>query len=165
MTFYLLPLLPALALLQSSLASELRILGVTPNLVLMAVIAWATIKGIRSGLLWAVVGGLSLDLLGGGPMGASILALTSVTFLALAGEITRGEGRLFLALFIVFLGSLVYDNLYILIIFSSWSNVGEWWEMWPRVIIPAALINAILMPAMFGCLQWLNRRWAPRAFG
>lgn len=163
MTYYLMPLLPALALLQSSVASQLRILGVTPNLVLMAVLAWALIKGIRAGILWALVGGLSLDLVGNGPPGASLLAITVAVFLGLAGEVTRGEGRLPLAVIIMFLGSLVYDNLYILALVSSSGNAMDWWAMWPRTIVPAALVNAIVMPATLGALQWLYRRASARA--
>ncbi|MEZ4636134.1 MAG: rod shape-determining protein MreD [Caldilineaceae bacterium] len=44
-------------------------LEVRPDLVLLAVLAWTLFNGGYSGIVWAFVGGLWMDVLSGGPMG------------------------------------------------------------------------------------------------
>ena len=57
--FYLLPfLLFFAALLQSTLTTRLRILGVKPELVLLLVVMGAMVYGAQWGLIWALLGGI-----------------------------------------------------------------------------------------------------------
>ncbi len=62
-------------LVQVTWASRLEVAGAFPNLVLLAVIALTWTAGVRSGLVWACVGGLLLDLTAPGPLGPHALAL------------------------------------------------------------------------------------------
>src|SRR3989475_10115905 len=68
-------LMLAAALVQVTWASQLEIAGAFPNLVLIAVVGLTWTQGVRSGLLWACVGGLLLDLNAPGPLGPHALAL------------------------------------------------------------------------------------------
>jgi rod shape-determining protein MreD len=65
----------AAALAQATWAPRLEIGGAFPNLVLLAVVAVTWTLGARSGLVWACLGGLLLDLTASGPVGPHALAL------------------------------------------------------------------------------------------
>lgn len=64
-------------LVQVTWASRLEVLGAFPNLALLSVIALTWTAGVRSGLVWACVGGIMLDLTAPGPLGPHALALLS----------------------------------------------------------------------------------------
>lgn len=68
-------LLVAAALAQVTWAPRLEVGGAFPNLVLLAVVAVTWTLGARSGLVWACVGGVLLDLTAPGPIGPHALAL------------------------------------------------------------------------------------------
>ena len=73
------PLLILAALLQASVLPTLRISGGQPDLVVIITLAWALLDDGVEAALWAVVGGLALDLFSGAPMGFSTLrAITMV---------------------------------------------------------------------------------------
>jgi len=68
-------LLVGAALAQVTWAPKLEVGGAFPNLVLLAVVAVTWTLGARSGLVWACVGGVLLDLTAPGPIGPHALAL------------------------------------------------------------------------------------------
>ena len=63
------------ALVQSTAANRLAIVGVKPDLVLLLILIGTLVYGLQPGLVWAFLGGLMLDIFSGGPMGSSSLAL------------------------------------------------------------------------------------------
>lgn len=58
---------------------SLRLAGAVPDLMLLVVISISLLRGGRSGLLWALAGGLLLGLLSGGPLLAMALSLSLVS--------------------------------------------------------------------------------------
>jgi rod shape-determining protein MreD len=67
-------------LVQVTWASRIQIAGAFPNVVLVMVIALTWTLGVRTGLVWACVGGLLLDLTAPGPLGPHALALLAGTY-------------------------------------------------------------------------------------
>lgn len=67
--------------LQLALPGGVPVWGVEPNLVLALIVAWAWVHGPRWAFAWAVLGGLLLDLFGGGPLGVHALALLGAAYL------------------------------------------------------------------------------------
>lgn len=63
------------ALAQVTWAPRVEIAGAFPNLVLLVVLAVTAIEGAKSGLVWACVGGVLLDLVSAGGVGPHVLAL------------------------------------------------------------------------------------------
>lgn len=61
--------------LQLALPAGVSMWRVEPNLVLALVVAWAWVRGPRWAFGWALLGGLLLDLAGGGVLGVHALAL------------------------------------------------------------------------------------------
>ncbi|HKW69803.1 MAG TPA: rod shape-determining protein MreD [Candidatus Dormibacteraeota bacterium] len=68
-------LMSAAALAQATWAPRFEVGGAFPNLVLAAVVGLSWTLGTRSALVWAVAGGLLLDLTSSGPIGPHALAL------------------------------------------------------------------------------------------
>src|SRR5512143_234247 len=89
-------LLGLLAVVQSSVLTRVDPSTLHPNLMLLAVIAWALQRGSREGLTWGFVGGLALDVVSGVPLGLNALILTAAGYLA-----GLGEARIFRTNFIL----------------------------------------------------------------
>src|SRR2546430_15497388 len=68
-------LLVAAALAQVTWAPRFEVGGAFPNLGLLGVVGVTWALGARSGLVWACVGGLLLDLTASGPIGPPALSL------------------------------------------------------------------------------------------
>lgn len=77
-----------LAVLQASLVNHLRLVDGRPDLVLLAITAWALAGHARQALLFGFVGGLALDLFSAVPLGVSSAALVLVVVL-----VSYSEGR------------------------------------------------------------------------
>jgi rod shape-determining protein MreD len=71
----------AAVLVQVTWAPRITVAGVFPNLALVAVIAITWAAGVRSGMAWACIAGLMLDLTAPGPLGPHALALLSGAYL------------------------------------------------------------------------------------
>lgn len=66
--------------LQLALPGGASVWRVEPNLVLALVVAWAWVRGPRWAFAWAVLGGVLLDLSGGGLLGVHALALVVAAY-------------------------------------------------------------------------------------
>jgi rod shape-determining protein MreD len=72
------------AILESSVLTQLQVGSVRPDLVFAVGVAAAMLLGFESGMTWAFVGGITLDLLlPGRALGSTALALLVVTGVAL----------------------------------------------------------------------------------
>lgn len=72
------------AILESSVLTHLQVGGIKPDLVFAVGVGVAMVLGFESGMTWAFIGGLTLDLLmPGRALGSTALTLLLVTALAL----------------------------------------------------------------------------------
>lgn len=62
------------AVLQGAVAPFVAVGAARPNLVVLAAASWSVAAGPREAAWWAFIGGVTLDLLSGGPLGGSALA-------------------------------------------------------------------------------------------
>ncbi len=145
------------ALAQSSLLPAAGLVRGRPDLVLLCVVVWAVLRGAREALPWAFVGGLLLDLLSGGPFGASALALVLVAFCASAGEIGVFRNAYVLPLLATFWGSVLYGAL-LLFLLASFGRPVEWLPALRHVVVPGALLNTVCAPLVYALLSRVERR-------
>jgi rod shape-determining protein MreD len=144
-------------LVQSILLSRVSLLGGRPNLILLSVIAWGVLRGSTEGAVWAFIGGLVLDLLSGGPMGAMTLALLIVSFLAGRGW-RRELGSAVMQLVLLTLGLCFVYHILLLLILGWTGYPVNWAYGLGRVAAPSAILNAVLVPLVYFPLVWLDRR-------
>jgi rod shape-determining protein MreD len=145
------------ALLQTVLVSRIGLWGARPDLMLLVVLTWAEMRGVNEGLMWGSIGGLIVDLLSGGPVGATVLALLTVAFLA-GQPWGRGIGSPVVRLLLLALLSVTAYHL-VLLAALAWTGYAVDWR-WAllRVAGPSALFNALLAPFVHRPLAWLDRK-------
>ena len=159
MTIYLVvPLLVIVAILQSTIVSHFRIWGVFVDLPLLVVVSWGLLRGPREGLIWGFVAGLTVDLFSGAPFGAATLGLMAVGSLSGLGKSAVFGSQIFLPLITVLLVTIVYDILFLLVVWISGYPVS-WLDSLFRLILPSAVLNTALMPVVFVIMRWLNTRF------
>jgi len=148
------PLLLAGALLQSTVVPT--VIGVRPEIVLLLVVAASLSGGMEAGVVWGFIGGLSLDLLSGAPLGVFTLTMVLVGALVNVGESNLFSTSLLLPLGAVFVATFVYHFLTIVLLQTLGWSIG-WGPAILQVALPSAVVNTLLMPLVYFFLRWLTR--------
>lgn len=78
--FISIPILALAAVLQSTIAPQIQILGGRPDLVFLLVLSWSIRGTLDESVLWAFVGGIAQDLLSAAPTGTSVLGMVLLVF-------------------------------------------------------------------------------------
>lgn len=151
------PLLAVVALLQSVWLSRVNLLGARPDLMLLIVALWAIVRGLDEGLVWGFIGGLFIDLLSGGPLGGTSLALGAAAFLA-GQPWGRHLGAQVVPLLLMALVAALAYHMIVLIALAWTGHTVLWGLSLLRVALPSALLNAILAPFLQPILAWLERK-------
>jgi len=153
-----LPLLALAAVIESAVLPDLRVLGGgSVNVVLLFTLGWTLAGDWNGGLLWGLLGGLCLDLLSGGPLGASALALVLVAFIASLAEGQLWRSHILLPLAATLLGSVLY-HLTLLVILAIFGFTFDWGQALGGVLLPATLLNIVLIVPIYEILRRL-RTW------
>jgi rod shape-determining protein MreD len=126
-----------LALLQAALLPHFPILGAQPQLWLVACVAWTLHRGLETGLVWAAVAGLFLDLWSAAPLGLTSLALMGAVIVISRLQRLFPESRLLLPLGLTALATILFWGIDLLLI---------------RLAMPALVARMEVLPAS-GLLQ------------
>jgi len=160
MTIYLVvPLLIVAVLLQSTVVTHIVVWGIFPDLPLLIVVSWALLRGARQGVVWGFIAGVALDVFSGAPFGAGTLSLIAAGFLAGMAEPAVFRSHLALPLAAAFVTTLVYDLLFIGVVHLSGGKV-VWGDTILHLILPAAVLNAIVIPVVFVVIRWISKRFS-----
>lgn len=157
-------LIVALAFLQTTVVPMGRIIGITPDLVLVTLFLWSALREPREGLLWAFGVGLFIDLLTLTPLGT-----TALGFLPVAALGWLGRGRFFQSgLLFPLLMTLVATAAHSLTVFALSGLLGLL-HLAPtggtqlnllaaaRLALLGALLNAVVVPPLYLVVQLLDR--------
>lgn len=159
--FYLMAaVLTLVVLVQATLLARVRLVGATPNLLLVVVVCWSLIRGLYDGLVWGFVGGLALDVIAGLPLGTSSLALMATTPLAGLGKSSVFPGSLTLPILLVALATPVYGWVVLLSEMIRGIPV-DWLASTVRIIGPEIAFNAALTVVAYPTLRWLATQYRP----
>jgi rod shape-determining protein MreD len=156
MNYWTALLLVLLAVLQSTVVPRIQIFGVHPDLMLVVVVSWSLLRGSEEGMLWALVGGLALDLLSGAQIGVSTLPLLIVGFLA--GLWQRGVFRLDLAIpiLVVPLATLIQQCAMVALLkMLGWPAL--WNATFRYAILPSVWVNTLTAPLVYVLIRWIHR--------
>lgn len=161
MTIYLVvPLLVVVAVLQATVVSRLTVWGVFADLPLLVVVSWGLLRGSREGMIWGFITGVAVDLLSGAPFGAATLSLMAIGFLSGLGKNSVFRARFLFPMASVFLATIVYDLLFLTVVLIS-GYVVAWLDSLFRIILPSAILNAVLMAVVFAAMRFLHTRFSP----
>jgi rod shape-determining protein MreD len=144
-----------LALAQAALVP--RVLGLTPNLLLLLTICQALIAGPANAARWAFYAGLALDLSADTPLGLHALALLAAVLMIGSILARFSRGNWLLPLVGVVLGSLAYHTVLALLTALLVAPISP--RLYALVVaLPATIL--VLVPALplFLSMRWLEGR-------
>jgi len=147
-------------ILQSTLASRLHILGVTPNMVLLVTISWTLLRGTQEGSVVALAGGVVFDALSSAPFGAATLSLVAVALVAGVWEMNLFRSIRLVPYMAALLGTLVHGMVFLFVMRVAGRPV-IWGAMFWEVIAPALLVNTVAMIPVHIALRWAQAQLRP----
>lgn len=148
-----------LAIVQASSVEQFRIVGVTPNLMLVFLVAWLVVRGVDDALPMIGVSAVTLGLVGMQDPGLVLLAMVPVALLGLVREMHVIHSETLLVLALVGGASLAYETVLLGGILLSELG-GDVMLGFRSVVLPAALVNLALALPIY--LPMRLARPAPR---
>lgn len=140
------------AVLQVAIAPHLAVAGIVPNVLLLVVLTLAFVEGAGAGLYAGFGAGLTLDLVGSGPVGAWALVLSVTGYAAgLAAANVFAEGWL-LPVTVAGLAGLLCESAYAA--YLALLGQGAIAPLLLAKALPGALYNTILALLVY---PWLAR--------
>jgi rod shape-determining protein MreD len=130
------------ALLELTLLPYVVVGGAHPHLVLVYVVVVAVVLGLEAGLASAFVGGLSLDLIAGRPLGSSAFALLIVAGLAVAIGRGLAQVRYLAPIVAVFVLSFVYSVMIAMLYIALAGRLSLQDPI--RVLLPGAIYDTVI---------------------
>src|SRR4051812_3406000 len=126
-----------------------RIAGMQPNLVLVLVTVWLIVRGQNEAFVLIPVGGFLLGLVDGAPMGTALLALAPLALLHDVRGSQLREGGIAMALIFIVLMTFAYHFVYLAVFLVRGEAGAGMLTAVTRVIIPTALLNAIVLLPLY----------------
>ena len=128
-----------------------------PSLVMLLVICWSLRSSLAEGFVWALVGGIMLDLLSVLPVGTTSAALVLIVF------IINGVAQQLLRLRILFLLAItalatVFMATYTLLALLLLGNSYDFPSFVRLVLIPTMIYNLIAVLPLYAFVRLLQRR-------
>ena len=149
-----------LAVLGVSAMPYVKVLGVTPDLILIFAVTWMMVRGQREAAVVVPVAGLMRDLTTSDPVGTSVLALSPIVLLAVVRELKAVESELVLTLIVAVLASLIYGLLSMMVLTATGQGFplldGLLW-----VVLPSLVVNALFVPIIYLPMRWLSAEPVP----
>ena len=140
------------ALVQVSVLPSFSLFGVQPNLLVILLVAWMSVRGQREALVLVPAGGLVLGLLDSEPLGLAMLGLAPLILLTELREMRLIESDLLPAVILVALATLSYE-ITILVTLAVKGEQLDWLASVLDVLVPAAIANVLLLLPVYGILR------------
>jgi len=137
---------------QASVMPGFSIFGVQPNLVIVLLVAWMTVRGRREVLFLIPAAGFAQGLLDSQPLGLAMLALAPLILLTDVRERRLVESDLLPAVGLVALATLVFEGT-VLLTLAVTGNHPDWLASVLDVLVPAAIANALLLLPVYGLIR------------
>ncbi len=146
-----------LAVLHSSALTYVKVLGVTPDLVLIFAASWAVIRGQEEAFVVVPMAGFLRDLTTSDPLGTSVLGLAPIVLLAAAARLRSVDTEFLPTVAVVAAGSLAYGIISLAVLAATGEGVS-WGQAVLRVVIPAVIVNSLFTAIVYLPVHWLSPR-------
>ncbi len=154
MTYYIgLPLLFLLALVEAAVLPFFRIFGLQPDIVLVVLLAWVTVRGTEECYILIPIAGALLSLVDSAPFGTAIIALAPVVVLQEMRRLHLGDGQFVLTLAVAVFATMAFHLVYMLA-FTITGEPTAWVSAFIRVVLPTCLLNVLVLLPVYG-LVWM----------
>jgi hypothetical protein len=152
------PILALLIMIQTAVLSKIPLLQGTTDLVLVAILAWALQKRVRTAWFWAIMGGLLVGYVSALPFGAILVGYLLAVGLALLLKQRVWQVPILAMLVATLFGTLLV-NLVVIAALRIADTPVLFWDAINLVTLPSVLLNlliAIPFYTMFNDLaNWL----------
>ena len=150
--------------LTASLTPYVKVLGVTPDLLLIFVACWAMVRGRAEAMVVVPIAGLLRDLMTSDPVGTSVLALAPVVFLSSLRDLRPVESEFLPAVAVVAAATFAYAIVSMVVLTAVGDDV-PWWTATLRVTLPAMVVNPLFAVIVYAPMRWLTPRPRAESFG
>lgn len=144
------------AVVQSSLSAGFRVIGVIPDLALVFLVTWAAVARPPRIMLWGFGTGFVVDVLGGAPMGTSMLALTAAAYIASLGGSGMFRTNLIWASIAAGVGTVIY-YVVSLVMLATHGYAIDWLNAVGATAPAALVVNMAATVALYAPISALER--------
>jgi len=138
----------AALLLQIMFGSAFAVAGVTPNIVMVAVILIAFVRGSTEGTIVGFIAGLALDFLGAVIVGPMALTLTITGFVAGIIREQVFAGGWLLPMTVLGFASLASETVYLLLLIALGTPIG-FFSSFFGTVLPSTLYAVVIAVIVF----------------
>ena len=157
MSYYIgVPLMVLLALAEVAFLPYFRVFGLQPDLLLVVLVAWLTVRGQEEVLYLAPIGALVFGFANGASPGLAFLALAPIVALHELRGRHLGEVRLPIAIAFTVVATIIYQLVY-LAAYAVHGQAGDILGAVARIIVPVALLNVLALLPVY----WLTNVLSP----
>ena len=149
------PLAMTVVLLQVAAAPYFPLMGATANPLLALLMCWAMVRGPREAMVLIPLTAVFKDLITNDPVGITVLALLPIVPLAAVRERHLTQSEFVPIVVVVAVASLTYHLIYMVALTSLGEDI-PWLQSPLRVLLPAALLDAVLTPLFYLPLRWVT---------
>ena len=153
-----------LAVLNVSAMPYVRILGVTPDIVLIFAACWTMIRGQDEALIVVPLTGVLRDLVTSDPLGTSVLAMAPFVPLAAAVRLRAMDTDFLPSVALVAAGSLA-SGVITAVVLAATGQTTPWGDALLRVILPAVVVNSLVTPIVYLPVRWCRPGRTPWLVG
>lgn len=157
-SFLSIPVLVIATILQATLMPQIAVLGGRPDLVFLTVILWSINAPLETGVVWAMVGGVMLDLLSAAPTGTSIVGMILIVFAVNALKDQIYSLNLMLVMGIIGVGT-IFQQIIIMIILSLTGFTVLFIESLGYVVLPTMVYNLVFALPVYWFVRRMQRRF------
>ena len=141
-----------LALVQASSIEQFKIIGATPNLLLVMLVTWLVVRGLDDVLPMIAVAGVTTGLIGLQTPGLVLLALLPIAGFGVLREMHVIHNDLVLALGIVFAASVAYEVVILLSVMATGGALDPLAAL-RSAVLPVAIVNVAMTPFVFAVMR------------
>ena len=155
-TLIAIPILGALLILQTAVFSQMPLLRGTSDLVMVAIIAWALQKSVKTAWQWGIIGGLLVSLTTALPAALPVFGYALVVGMVLLLRQRVWQVPI-LAMFVAtFLGTIITHGMAIVVLRFIGTPLA-WLESVNMITLPSLLINLLVAIPAYALLGDLAR--------
>ncbi len=160
-TFLSIPILSVLLLIQASILSRLPLLRGTPDLLLLAIVAWALQKRVQSAWAWAIVGGVMFNIASALPLGVPLAAYVLATGIALFLRRLLWQLPVLAMLATVFMGTLISHGMALMALRLAGDPIPLI-QAFNLITLPSLFLNLVLAVPLYAMMSDLAKWLYPQ---
>jgi len=149
------------ALVQAAVLPAFSIFGAQPNLLVVLLIAWMSVRGKREALPLIPAAGFLQGLLDSQPLGLAMLALAPLVLMTEVPELRLVESDLVPALVLTAVATFAYEGTMLLALVVTGERLDRAASVMD-VLLPAVIANTLLLLPVYGVMRLANMDLAGR---